>query len=205
MFSALYRMATIWLNSIAGTTWARRNRPSRRPTRLESTSILAAASGGAPRPGEAVRDLAEARAKRQGPSGPPNTAPAGGTATPAVRKPPNGPGGRPTLNSVAPPTWSPRSPASTKRLRRHQASLDHTASRLKRREANTQAVIHDGLEQQQQASRLAERITAERDHLDGALSASDIRRSALRREQLRSLGRAPRHEPPEWQAPGIEM
>jgi hypothetical protein len=90
-------------------------------------------------------------------------------------------------------------------IARHTSSLDHTTSRLKRREAATQTVIHDGLEQQRQASRLADRITAERDRLDGAPSAADGRRAALRREQLRSVGLTPQHEPPGWQAPGIEM
>jgi hypothetical protein len=85
---------------------------------------------------------------------------------------------------------------------RHQASLDHTASRLERRLTVTQAVIHNGLEQQQQASRLADRITAERDYLDGAPSAADIRRAALKREQLRSAGLTPQHEPPSWQRLG---
>ncbi len=90
-------------------------------------------------------------------------------------------------------------------IARHQASLDHIASCLKRREAATQTVIHNGLEQRQQASRLAEGITAERDHIDGAPSAADIRRAALRREQLRSGGLTLQHQPPAWQAPGIEM
>ena len=73
-------------------------------------------------------------------------------------------------------------------------SLGRTASRLKRQEAATQAMIHDGLEHLHRGSRLGEQITAERDHLDGAPSASDIRRAAPRRAQLRSLGRAPQHD-----------
>jgi hypothetical protein len=64
-------------------------------------------------------------------------------------------------NPACPPPGQPRS---------------HTASRLKYPQAAIQTVIRDGLEQQQQASRLADRITAERDNLDGAPSAADIRR-----------------------------
>ena len=55
-------------------------------------------------------------------------------------------------------------------------------------------MIHDGLEHLHRGSRLGDQITAERDHLDGAPSASDIRRAAPRRAQLRSLGRAPQHD-----------
>ncbi len=88
---------------------------------------------------------------------------------------------------------------------RHQATIDHAANRLKRREAATQAVLQDGHEQRWQASRFADRITAEHDHLDGAPSATDIRRAVLRREQLRSVGLTPQHESPALQAPGIEM
>jgi conjugative relaxase-like TrwC/TraI family protein len=90
-------------------------------------------------------------------------------------------------------------------IARHQASADDTANRFNRREAATQTVIRHGLEQLRQASRLADRITVERDHLDGAPSAVDIRRAALRREQLRSGALTLPHEAPAWQAPGIEM
>jgi hypothetical protein len=87
----------------------------------------------------------------------------------------------------------------------HQATIDHAASRLERRQAATQTVLQDGHEQRWQASRFADRIAAERDHLDGVPSAADIRRAALRRERLRSVGLTPQHEPPALQAPGIEI
>jgi hypothetical protein len=90
-------------------------------------------------------------------------------------------------------------------IARHQNSLDHIASRLEHRQAATHAVIHEGLAQREQASRLAHRVAAERNHLDGAPSAADIRRAALRREQLRSAVLAPQHELPGWDPPRIEM
>jgi hypothetical protein len=87
----------------------------------------------------------------------------------------------------------------------HQATIDHAASRLERRQAATQTVLQDGHEQRWQASRFADRIATERDHLDCVPSAGDIRRAALRRERLRSVGLTPQQEPPALQAPGIEM
>ena len=52
-------------------------------------------------------------------------------------------------------------------------------------------VIHDGLEYRQEASRLADRITAERDPLDRAPSASDIRRAPCGGNSLAVLGGPP--------------
>jgi hypothetical protein len=155
--------------------------------------------------GRAVRDLAEARANRQR---------AEWTAEHGGRRRDRHAGRKEAAQ------WAKREADAQQRrtahvapeiarldqeIGRHQATFDHAASRLERRQAATQTVIQDGLEQRWQASRLADRITAERNHLDGAPSAADVHRAALRWEQLRSLGLTPQHEPPGWQIPGIEM
>ncbi|MBO0729390.1 MAG: hypothetical protein J2P57_09035 [Acidimicrobiaceae bacterium] len=66
-------------------------------------------------------------------------------------------------------------------------------------------VIDHGLEQQRSADKRADRIAAQRDHIDGVPSAADIRRAATRREQFRTLEPLLEHELPTRPAPGIEM
>jgi hypothetical protein len=87
----------------------------------------------------------------------------------------------------------------------HQATLDRAASRFEHRRAASQAVIDHGLGQQRQARNLADRVGKERNHLDGVSSVADIRRAALRAEQLKGFGPASEHQPPPSRSPGIGM
>jgi conjugative relaxase-like TrwC/TraI family protein len=90
-------------------------------------------------------------------------------------------------------------------IARHQASLDRAANRLERRLAASQSVIGNGLEQQRHASNLARRLAAERDHLDGLPSATEVRRAATQRRQLQLFAPAPQHEPPASPSTAIGM
>jgi hypothetical protein len=90
-----------------------------------------------------------------------------------------------------------------KEIALHQASLDAAAARFEHRRAASREVIDHGLQQQSHATSLAERLAAERNHLDGLPSAAEIRRAAMQKEQLK--GFAPAHEPPAPRSPGIEM
>jgi hypothetical protein len=86
----------------------------------------------------------------------------------------------------------------------HQTSLDRAANRFEHRQAASRAVVDDGLEQQRHARNLAERLGAERNHLDGLPSAAEMRRAATQREQLQGLAPAS-HRPPAPRSPGIEI
>jgi hypothetical protein len=86
----------------------------------------------------------------------------------------------------------------------HQASLDRAANRFEHRQAASQAVIDHGLQQQRQASNLAERVGAERNHLDGLPSAAEMRRAAAQKEQLKAVAPASQHQLPAPRPPGIE-
>jgi hypothetical protein len=90
-------------------------------------------------------------------------------------------------------------------IARHQATLDGAANRLERRFAASQTVIGYGLEQQRHASNLAQRLAAERDHLDGLPTAAQVRRAALQSQQLQGFAPAPQHEPPVSRSPAIEL
>jgi hypothetical protein len=87
----------------------------------------------------------------------------------------------------------------------HQASLDRAANRFENRLAASQSVIDHGLEQQRYARKLAERIGAERNHLDGVPSAAEIRRASTQNEQLKAFAVASQHHRPAPHSPGIEM
>jgi hypothetical protein len=87
----------------------------------------------------------------------------------------------------------------------HQASLDRAANGLEHRQAASREVLDHGLEQQRHARNLAQRIDAERNHLDGLPSAAEIRRAATRTEQLKALTPRFQHHPPEPRSLGIEM
>jgi hypothetical protein len=87
----------------------------------------------------------------------------------------------------------------------HQTSLDQATNRFELRQAAGRAVIDHGLEQQRHARNLAQRVGAERNHLDGVPSAADIRRAALRADQLKGFAPASQHQPPVPRSPGIEI
>jgi hypothetical protein len=86
-----------------------------------------------------------------------------------------------------------------------QASLDGAAGRLERRLAASHLVIGYGFEQQRHASNLAYRLAAERDHLDGVPTATEVRRAAMQRRQLQGSAPAPEHEPPASRSTAIEL
>jgi hypothetical protein len=87
----------------------------------------------------------------------------------------------------------------------HQVTLDRAASRFEHRRAASQAVIDNGLGQQGQTRNLADRIGKERNHLDGVSSVANIRRAAMRAEQLKGFRPAFERQPPASRSPGIEM
>jgi hypothetical protein len=82
-------------------------------------------------------------------------------------------------------------------ISRHQASLDGAANRFERRLAASQAVIGYGLEQQRHASNVANRLAAERNHLDGVPGAAGYADAKATTPRLRACTRAP--------APGITL
>jgi hypothetical protein len=90
-------------------------------------------------------------------------------------------------------------------ITRQQASLDNAANRLERRLAAGRLVIGYGLEQQRHASNLAHRLAAERDHLDGVPTATEVRRAAMHRRQLQGFAPAPEHGPPASRSTAIEL
>jgi hypothetical protein len=87
----------------------------------------------------------------------------------------------------------------------HRASLDRAANRFEHRQATSRAVIDHGLEQKRHARNLAERLAAERNHLDGLPSATDVRRAATRAEQLKGFAPTSQQHSPAPCSPGIEM
>jgi conjugative relaxase-like TrwC/TraI family protein len=90
-------------------------------------------------------------------------------------------------------------------IARHQANLDGAANRLERQIAAGQKVIGHGLEQQRDASNLARRLAAERDHLDGLPTAAERRQAAMQRQELHGFAPPPPHEPAASRSPGIEL
>jgi hypothetical protein len=86
----------------------------------------------------------------------------------------------------------------------HQTRLDRAANRFEHRQAASRAVIDYGLEQQRCARNPAERLGAERHHLDGLPSAAETRQAAIQRQQLKGFAPS-RHQPPAPRSPGIEM
>ncbi len=90
-------------------------------------------------------------------------------------------------------------------IARHQAALEGTAQQLERRKAATTAVRDHGFEAQRHATNLAARLDAHRDHIDGLPSAAEIRRAATRQQQPRDVTRAWPHEPPTVRPPGPEL
>jgi conjugative relaxase-like TrwC/TraI family protein len=87
----------------------------------------------------------------------------------------------------------------------HQACLDRGIERFEDRQAASRAVIDHGLEQQRHARNLAERLAAERNHLDGVPSAADMRQAAMRADRHRGFAPAYQQEPPAERSPGIEI
>jgi hypothetical protein len=87
----------------------------------------------------------------------------------------------------------------------HRACLERGAERFDHREAASRAVIDQVLEQQRHETSLAQRVAAERDHLDGLPSAAEIRRAAMRTERLPGFARAAEHPPSRERSPGIEI
>jgi conjugative relaxase-like TrwC/TraI family protein len=86
----------------------------------------------------------------------------------------------------------------------HETGLDRAANRFEHQQAAGRAVIDHGLQQQRRARNLAQRVAAERNHLDGFPSSAEIRRAATHREQLK--GFAPSFQQLAGpQSPGIEM
>jgi conjugative relaxase-like TrwC/TraI family protein len=154
--------------------------------------------------GHAVRDLAEARAARERVE---RIAESGARWRDrhAARK---GAGVWAQRELDAQQRWQAHVAPMIGRLEReialHQASLDGAADRFEHRRAATRAVIDHGLQQQRQATNLAERLATERNHLDGLPSAAEIRRAALQREQLKGIAPASQ-EPPAPDSPAIEM
>jgi hypothetical protein len=90
-------------------------------------------------------------------------------------------------------------------ISRHQASLDGAANGFDRRLAASQIVIGHGLEQQRQASNLAHRLAAERNHLDGLPTAAAVRRAAMQRQQLQGFASGPLHQAPVSRSPANEL
>jgi hypothetical protein len=87
----------------------------------------------------------------------------------------------------------------------HQASIDRAANRFEYRHTACRAVIDHGLQEQRHARKLAERLDAERNHLDGRPSAAEIRLAAMRAEQTKSFATAFEHQPPAARSPAIEI
>ena len=90
-------------------------------------------------------------------------------------------------------------------ISRHQASIDQAANRFEYRQTACRAVIDHGLEEQRHARKLAERVDAERNHLDGRPSAAEIRLAVMRAEQSKAFARAFDHQPPAPRSPVIEI
>jgi hypothetical protein len=90
-------------------------------------------------------------------------------------------------------------------LARHQASLDRAGNRFEHRQAASRAVIAHGLEQHRYVTNLSDRLRAERNHLDGVPSFDEIRRGAMRAEQLNAFESASQHQQLAPHSPGIEM
>jgi hypothetical protein len=87
----------------------------------------------------------------------------------------------------------------------HQTSLDRAANRFEHRQAASRAVIDYGLEQQQHTRNFAQRLAAQRNHLDGVASAAEIRQAAMRAEQLNRFAPASQHQSLAPRSAGIEM
>jgi hypothetical protein len=87
----------------------------------------------------------------------------------------------------------------------HQASIDQAANRFEFRQTACRAVIDHGLQEQRRARKLAERLDAERNHLDGRPSAAEIRLAAMRAEQFKAFAPAFEHQPPAPCSPAIEI
>jgi hypothetical protein len=90
-------------------------------------------------------------------------------------------------------------------ISRHQAALDGAANRFERRLAANRRIIGYGLEQQRHATNLAHRLAAERDHLDGLPTVTEVRRAAMHRRQLQGFAPARDHEPPGSPSTAMEM
>jgi hypothetical protein len=84
-------------------------------------------------------------------------------------------------------------------------SLDRAANRFQHRQAASRAVINHGLEQQRHTRKLAQRLGAERNHLDGLPSAAEMRQAAMHRQQLKAFAQGSQHEPPVPRSPRIEL
>jgi hypothetical protein len=80
-------------------------------------------------------------------------------------------------------------------IARHQATLNQTAARLDRRQATTNAVVNHGLAEQRDAHKLAARLEAHRNDTDGVPLTADIRRAATRQQQLRTMANVEQSEP----------
>jgi hypothetical protein len=87
----------------------------------------------------------------------------------------------------------------------HQASIDQAADRFEYRQTACRAVIDHGLQEQRHARKLADRLDAERNHLDGLPSAAEIRLAAMRADQSRSFAPAFKPQPPAPRSPSIEI
>jgi hypothetical protein len=87
----------------------------------------------------------------------------------------------------------------------HQSRLDRAANRFQHRQAASRGVIDHGLEHQRHARKLAQRLGAVRNHLDGLPSAAEIRQAAIRADQLKAFAQGSQHEPPAPRSPTIDM
>jgi hypothetical protein len=87
----------------------------------------------------------------------------------------------------------------------HHASLDRAANRFENWQAASRAVIDCGLKWGRHAGNLAERVGAERNHLDGLPPTAEMRRTATQTEQLKAFAPASHGHPLAPRSPGIEM
>ena len=87
----------------------------------------------------------------------------------------------------------------------HQTTLDRAANGFEHQHAASRAAIDHGLQQQRCSKNLAQRVRGQRDHLDGLPTDAEVRRDAVRREQLGGIARVPQHQTPAPASPGIDL
>jgi hypothetical protein len=90
-------------------------------------------------------------------------------------------------------------------IARHQATLDQAAARLDRQQAASNGVIDHGLQQQRNARNFDDYLKAYRDKIDGVPSAADIRKAATLAEQHRGPARLRDPEMPIMRQAGPDL
>ena len=140
-----------------------------------------------------------------GPNGPLIRAAGGGTATPPAKKPGSGHNGRLDAQQRWEAHVAPTITRLDQEIALHQTTLDRAANRFEHQHAASRAAIDHGLQQQRHSKNLAQRVRGQRDHLDGLPTDAEVRRAAVRREQLGGIARVPQHQTPAPASPGIDL